>query len=190
MRFQLYFILLFTISESLASDLALEPVVYQWHKAIFFAPLHKFPVSNCGCKAFLQFKGWFLTVTGSKDDLKGIFTLQPTCSIFHLPSLRPYVPLFKLHLTLENWGRTQVSGLAAMKECSWWKLLSRTGFPTVGCVLSPQRSFFLWRQTLTSGWSLDIPHGRVSATSLLDRPEGTQSYKCLIWPWNDVQKHD
>lgn len=141
MQFQLYFILLFTVSELLASDLALEPVVYQWHKAIFFfAPLHKFPVSNCVCKAFLQFKGWFLTVTGSKDDLKGILTLQPTCSIFHLSSLHPYVLLFKLCLTLENRGRTQVSGLAAMKECSWWKLL-RTGFPTVWCAVTKKELF-------------------------------------------------
>lgn len=47
---------------------------------------------NCGCKAFLQFTCWFLTVTGSKEDLKGILTLQPTCSIFHLQS---YVPTFQ-----------------------------------------------------------------------------------------------
>lgn len=85
---------------------------------MFFAPLHKFPVSNCVCKAFLQFKGWFLTLTGSSNDLKGILTLQPTCSIFHLPSLCPYVLLLKLCLTLENQGSRW---LAALKESSWWK---------------------------------------------------------------------
>lgn len=116
MQFQLYFTILFTVSELLTSDPALELVVYQWHKRKIFCSTAQ--VSNCGCKALLQFKGWFLTLTGSNNDLKGILTLQPTCSIFHLPSLCPYVPLLKLCLTLENQGS---QWLAALKECSWWK---------------------------------------------------------------------
>lgn len=153
-------------------------------------------MSNCGCKIFLQFKGWFLTVKGSKDDLKGILTLQPTCSIFHLLSYVPMSFFSNFALPWKIWTELKSMGWQNLKECSWWKLLRRTSFPAVSCVLSPKRRFFLRRQTLTSGWSPDIAHGRVSATSLLDCHEGSWGYKHLIWSiiwcperWLGLQVH-
>lgn len=68
-------------------------------------------------------------MTGSKEDLKGISTLQPACPVFHLPSyvLISHFPNFALPWKIS--GRAQVIGLGAFEEMQGMKASQENRFP-------------------------------------------------------------
>lgn len=106
------------------------------------------------------------------SNLLAQFSISHSMSLSHAFRALPYPRKSVAELKSLGWEH--------LRGCSWWKPLRRTGFPTVSWMLSPEGRFFLRRQTLTSGWSLDVAPGRLSAASLLDCHEGSQSYKHLV----------
>lgn len=121
------------------------------------------------------------------SDLLVQFSISHLISLFHA--------FWALSYPGKSVGRAQVIGLGAFERVQLVKApQNRFPYSQLGSIT--RREAFPKRQTLTSGWSLDVAPGRVRAASLLDCHEGSQSYRHLIlaslWcpeTWLGLQLH-